>query len=240
MKKKIYIIILIITICIATPIVYNIIKINKIVENVTNENLKIDESSFKYEYEVLNNDLENDYIKIEVPLNNNIKYATYEEIISLLDNGTGIIYFGFPKCPWCRRTLPVFLKTCNEYNIDKIYYYNALELRDIKHLDDSGNIVTDKAGDEKYYILIEKLKNYLGEYEGLNHSDIKRLYFPTYVFIKDGNIIGVQISAVDSYTSTKEDMTDEQKNEFSNILRDYLEQIYSKKINCNDSQSSAC
>lgn len=245
MKKKIYILFLIITICIATPIVYHIIKINKIVNNINDDDLMLDSASFKYEYEILNNNDDNNedkeqYIKIDIPVNNKIKYATFEEITSLLDNGTGIIYFGFPKCPWCRRTLPVFFKACNEYNIDKIYYYNALELRDVKHLDASGNIITDKQGDEKYYYLIEKLNDYLGNYEGLNNPDIKRLYFPTYVFIKDGNIVGVQISSVKSYTSTKEDMTDDQKTELLNTFKKYLDKLYLKNTNCADNQTTTC
>lgn len=239
MKQKIFIIFLIITICIAFPIIYRIIKINKAVNNVK-FNANIDQKTFKYEYEVLNSDNKNDYIKINIDENNKIKYATFEEINSLLNNGTGIIYFGFPSCPWCRRTLPVFFDTCSKYNIDKIYYYNALDIRDIKHLDDNGNIIVDKAGDEKYYKLVDMLYDYLGQYEGLNDPSIKRLYFPTYVFIKDGKILGVQISSVSSYTSVSTDMTDEQKNELSAIFENYLNSMYEKVNICNDKKLGSC
>lgn len=239
MKQKIFIIFLIITICIAFPIIYRIIKINKAVNNVK-FSANIDQKTFKYEYEVLNSDNKNDYIKINIDENNKIKYTTFEEINSLLNNGTGIIYFGFPSCPWCRRTLPVFFDTCSKYNIDKIYYYNALDIRDIKHLDDNGNIIVDKAGDEKYYKLVDMLYDYLGQYVGLNDSSIKRLYFPTYVFVKDGKILGVQISSVSSYTSVSTDMTDEQKNELSAIFENYLNSMYEKVNICNDEKLGSC
>lgn len=239
MKQKIFIIFLIITICISFPIIYKIITINKVI-NTIKLDTDIDQKTFKYEYEVLNNDNENEYIKININENNKVKYATFDEITSLLNNGTGVIYFGFPSCPWCRRTLPIFLNACGKYNIDNIHYYNALDIRDVKHLDDKNNIIVDKQGDEKYYKLIQILYDYLGEYKGLNDPSIKRLYFPTYVFVKDGKILGVQVSSVNSYTSTSNDMTDEQKNELSNIFENYLSKMYEKINICNDEKLGSC
>ena len=29
-------------------------------------------------------------------------YRTLEEINNILENGTGLIFLGFPECPWCR------------------------------------------------------------------------------------------------------------------------------------------
>lgn len=206
--------------------------------NNTSSNFKIDEEKFENEYESLNDvkkdDNTNKYVYIDILKANKMKYSNYDEISKSLKNETCIIYFGFPECPWCRRTLPVFLETISEYNIDKIYYFNALSIRDKKHLDENGIIVTDKEGTEEYHKLVELLKDFLGPYDGLNDSTIKRLYFPTYVFVKDGKIIGTQIGSVDSYTSTKEDMTNEQKQELKEVFENYLDKIYIKKDNCND------
>ena len=38
------------------------------------------------------------------------------------------------------------------------------------------------------------LDDYLPEYKGLNNSKIKRLYFPTVLFVKDGKILGLEQS----------------------------------------------
>ena len=219
---------------------------NNIEKNNVNEiakNLALDEEKFEKEYESLNDikkdDNTNKYVYIDVLKSNKMKYSNFNEISELLKDKTGVIYFGFPECPWCRRTLPVFLDAISEYDIDKIYYFNALSIRDKKHLDENNNIITDKEGTEEYYKLVALLKDVLGPYNGLNDPNIKRLYFPTYVFVKDGKIIGTQIGSVDSYTSTKEDMTLEQKQELKQIFEKNLDKIYNKKEKCND-EASAC
>ena len=28
-------------------------------------------------------------------------YRSAEEIINILEHGTGVVYLGFPECPWC-------------------------------------------------------------------------------------------------------------------------------------------
>ena len=55
-----------------------------------------------------------------------------EEIFDILD-GTGIIYFGFPECPWCRNAVPVLLDAAEEVGIEKIYYIYIDNLLVISH-----------------------------------------------------------------------------------------------------------
>ena len=202
-----------------------------------------DQLKFKTEYEDLNiikkDDNTNKYISINIPSDNKIKYLSFNEVVDVIKNQTGIIYLGFPECPWCRRVLPVFFETCQNYNIDNIYYYNALDIRDKKHLDENGEIVTDKEGTTEYYLLVDLLKEHLTPYDGLNDENIKRIYFPTFVFVKDGKILGTQISSVSSYTSTKEEMTEVQKEELKSIFDNFLNQMYEKIENCND-ETTAC
>ena len=84
--------------------------------------------------------------------------------------------------------------------------------------------------------MISLLKDYIGEYKGLNDSSIKRIYFPTIIFVKDGDILGVQISPPESYKNPKEEMTSSQKNELEQIFNSYLEKMYEKIPNdeCSD------
>lgn len=183
-----------------------------------------DAAKFKQEYESLNEvkNGEREYKKISIPDDNRIIYATYEEIEKILTEQTGVIYFGFPECPWCRNAVPVLIDAAKELSIDKIYYFNALEIRDMKSLDENGNIIVEKDGTDEYKRLVEILYDYLDAYEGLNDSTIKRLYFPTIVFVKDGEIIGVHTGTVDSQTNPSISLTNSEYEELKDIYVGYM------------------
>ena len=83
---------------------------------------------FKLEYEALNGQkAENGstYMDVNISNDNKIVYADYDQIFDVLD-GTGVIYFGFPECPWCRNAAPVLLEAAEETAIEQIYYLNNI------------------------------------------------------------------------------------------------------------------
>lgn len=197
------------------------------------DNKVYDNEKFEKEYEGYNgqeNSYGGTYLEIDVDNKNVIKYSSYKEVFSLLENGTGVIYFGFPTCPWCRNLVPVLLDASKEAGIDTIYYFNNKEDRDIKELDEDGNIITTKEGTENYFKLVEKLEDHLGEYEGLNDSNIKRLYFPTVVFVKEGKIVDIHIGTVDSQENPSVFLNDKQYKELKTTLVEKME----KTIICDD------
>ena len=53
-----------------------------------------------------------------------VKYITIDEAATMLDSGSGIIYFGFSACPWSRNAVPVLLKAMQSSELDTIYYVN--------------------------------------------------------------------------------------------------------------------
>ena len=199
-----------------------------------------DAKEFKQEYENLNGVINGDKtIKaINIPEENPMVYATYEEIEDVITNKTGVIYFGFPECPWCRNAVPVLIDAANEVGVDKIYYFNALEIRDIKSLDDAGNIVVEKEGTEEYKKLVQLLYDYLGEYEGLNDPTIKRLYFPTVLFVKDGNIIGSHMGTVDSQENPYVSLTNSEYEQLKDIYSGYMLKVLG--IICENDAESKC
>ncbi len=194
-----------------------------------------DAIKFKEEYESLNSE---GYKKVEISENNQIKYSDYEEIVEILENGTGVIYLGFPECPWCRNAVPVLLDAASETGVETIYYYNALSIRDKKHLDDEGNIVVDEEGTEEYKKLVELLYDHLDSYDGLNDDTIKRIYFPTVIFVKDGKVIGLHTSTVDSQTDPSVSLTDEQYEELKDIYVNYSLNI--SDALCSDNAAKKC
>ncbi len=208
---------------------------NKDENPFTDSNNLTDAEKFKNEYESLNNqksDNGTEYIKIEISKDNPMKYVTYDELMDILEDGSGIIYFGFPECPWCRNALPVLLDAAKEQNINEIYYFNAYDIRDEKVLNDNGEIVVNKEGTEEYNAIVDKLYDYLNVYEGLNDESIKRLYFPSVFFISNGKVVGSHVSTVDSQEDPNVPLNEEQYEELKSIYVDNIKKVFN--FVCND------
>lgn len=188
---------------------------------------KTDAVKFKEEYEEYN-DKENDnkkkYQTLDIARKNVIEYADYEKIFDVLDNETAVIYFGFPTCPWCRTLIPSLLDAAEESGIEKIYYLNNKDSRDIKKLE-KKRIVTEKEGTDDYYKLLEKLDEFLGEYEGLNDKKVKRLYFPTVVFVKEGKVVDIHIGTLDSQEDGYKPLTDKERESLTKTLTDKMSSL---------------
>ena len=199
-----------------------------------------DSIKFKEEYEAINakyNSSNNKkYISINIKENNPVKYSSYDEIFEVLESGTGVIYFGFPECPWCRNLVPVLTDSALENGIKTVYYLNILEDRDIKELKTTGTgkkkkttIVTTKEGTPEYHKLLGILADFMSEYKGLNDESIKRIYLPTVVFVKDGKILGTEDS-LESYAkrvdgNAYEPMNTEEKAALAKVFKTYYTKI---------------
>lgn len=184
-------------------------------------------SRFKLEYESLNGQKTDDgreYMEVNINNDNKIVYADYKTIFDVLD-GTGVIYFGFPECPWCRNTVPVLLEAAEESGIKQIYYLNNHDDRDTKVLKD-GEVITEKEGTSNYNKLLEKLGDKASVYEGLEDKTIKRLYYPTVVFVKNGEITdyieGTVESQEDPYTALTKDQRQELKDKYKSAINNLL------------------
>lgn len=165
--------------------------------------LKSDGEKFKAEYEALNNE----NVNINISKNNPIKYVTLDEVFDIIQNKTGVIYFGFPGCPWCRNMIPVLFEVAKNNNIDTIYYFNP---RNVK-----------KSDNDEY----NKLKEILNEYLSEDENGQKVLYVPDVYFIKDGKIVGHHLGTVDSQEEPTISLTEEEKNELLDIFNELFEKI---------------
>lgn len=107
-----------------------------------------------------------------VPVDNVFKIKTLKESLDVLESGTGVIFLGFPECPWCQAYAPMLNDLAKEYGISEIYYTNIKDERE----NDTEN----------YKLMVDVLSDYLQEDEEGN----KRIYVPETVFVIDGAIIG--------------------------------------------------
>lgn len=193
------------------------------------KNLESDALKFKNEYQYLNN-LENPnnnklYSEMNVDEENPIVYADYDKVFEILD-GTGVIYFGFAECPWCRVAVPALLEAAKEVKLDTIYYMNNRTDRDQIVLSES-KVDKQVDGSKNYYEILEKLGDKASIYDGLNDENIKRLYFPSVVFVKDGKIIHNQVGTVDSQEDPYKKLTDKQYNELKEIYMNNMHRVLS-------------
>ena len=194
-----------------------------------------DAVTFKKEYEALNNRVNPNnnklYPEVSISNDNSVKYSSYDEIFEVLKSGTGVIYFGFPECPWCRNLVPVMLSAAKEVEIDTIYYLNIKDDRDVLMLNENGDIITEKEGNKKYFELVEKLDSILDDYiltdnDGKSVSTgEKRIYTPLLIFVKNGKIIAHHTDTVDSQTDPYVALNDRQSEELLLKLINYMSKI---------------
>lgn len=198
----------------------------KIKEEYNSYNGKISESS------------KQTYPSVDLLDENPFVYKSEEEIIKILEGKSGVIYFGFSTCPWCRTMLPVLEEAANEEEIKEIAYLDIKNIRDILELDENNKIVTKKEGTANYYKLLELMDEKLGDYiltskDGKEvKTGKKRLFAPTVVVVKNGVIEAVHIGTLDSQESGYEELSKEEKESLKKIYKEMLKKL--KDNNCNE------
>lgn len=157
------------------------------------------ELHFKISYEYINYIEYNNgkKIKVSIPANNKIKYVSNTELLDILNKQTGIVYFGYNTCPWCRNAVPILIDAVKKNNIETIYYadIHKLKLSSIK---------------EELY---SKLSQYLHE----DNEGEKVLAVPGVYFLVDGEIVCNHTGTVESYHNPYNKMTKEQQEELLDI-----------------------
>ena len=209
------------------------------------EKITEDEKKFKKEYESINGTSRNNgetIKKIEVSEKNKMEYTTLSDVNKILEDGSGIIYFGYAADSASRNIVPVLLDVVKEQKVEKVYYVNVRpddklenDIRDTYELNDKNKAKQVKEGSPEYKELITLLANELNDYilttekgKKVNTGE-KRLITPTVVVVKDGEIIGFHEGTVSSNKEENgkfEDLTKDEEKELKNMyqkmIKDYL------------------
>ena len=202
----------------------------------TKESAKIteDEKRFKKEYESINGTTRSngDVVKkIEVKEDNNIVYVSLNEVNKIIEEGSGIIYFGYAADDNCRSIVPILIDAINEEKIDKVYYVNVRtddklenDIRDLYELNEKNKAKHVKDGLPGYRELITLLADRLDDYVLVSDkgkkisTGEKRLNVPTVVAVKDGYIVGY--SSINESEKVNENKI---KNSYKELIKSYKE-----------------
>lgn len=193
MKKKIYIISSILLVIVIGVILFFIFQSNDEQDNI----------KFAKEY--------------NISTNNVFVYKDINEIIKVMEHGTGIIYLGFPECPWCKAYVKYLNEVAIDVGIDEIYYYNILE--DRKNNTDNYQKLVTLLGDNLQY-----------DKEG-NH----RIYVPNVSFHIDGEVIGNDYeTSLDTHelSDPQEYWTPNEVEELKETLTEYMQKVLRKLNSC--------
>ena len=106
-----------------------------------------------------------------ITTNNIFKYKSAKEIVEILKNGNGVIFFAFPENKWSKIYAIMLNETAIRSNIKEIYYYNFKSAR--------------SSNSHNY----NQMTNILNDYLTTLDTDIKNIYAPSMVIIKNGTIL---------------------------------------------------
>ena len=159
------------------------------------QTVKSDAEKFSEEYTLVDKD-------------NKFRYAAIDEVIDTLEDGTGVVYLGFPECKWCQQYTVYLNELAKDRNIPEIMYYNIREDR--------------QYNTKNYQTIVNILKDYLPEDEEGN----PRVYVPAVIFMSNGKILGFDDeTAYDTkgYDEPSEYWTKERVDNLKDKLNSYLD-----------------
>lgn len=135
-------------------------------------------------------------------------YRSKDEIINILEHGTGIVYLGYPECPWCMAYVPLLNEIAKNEGIEKIYYYNIKE---------------DRKNNTEFY---QKVVSILNDYLNYDEEGKKRIFVPNVTFVKEGKIIfNDNETSLISEGTPSEYWTEEKKTLFNEKFRKNINEL---------------
>ena len=153
----------------------------------------------------------------DMPQENNFTIIDKEDLKPFIEHGTGILFLGFPECPWCQVYLPMAQEILSENGAMAKYY----------------NIYTDKKEDRPFYdeiaALIAERNDTEGDYVFYDNDGKQVIYMPLMLFIDEGEIVAFDNETCmedSSVISPEEYWTQEKIDAFKKRLRAYVEDIF--------------
>lgn len=239
-SNKIYLIIILLCAVLVTSLCVFAILTHKEVELTDGE-------KFKNEYESLNEikdeDDKNVCVNMSIDSDNVFVYKTGKQIVELIKNGEGVIYFGFSACPWCRNVVPYLNEVAKEEGLDKIYYLDISNIRDDYKYSGSIEPTKTKNGTAAYYDILEILDEYLEKYYvkdeagNMYGTGVKRLYAPTVISFKKGEVLSFHQGSVESQIDPTKKLTKDELTQLKDTYKKLIKSLDEEKKECSDKKS---
>lgn len=125
------------------------------------------------------------------------KEITYKKVLEMMEMESfqGIVYFGFPTCPWCVEAVPLLNDVAIEKDVD-IYYVNKRSDVNIKD-EESAEKVTELL-DESFGLLVNE------------ETNKPTLYVPEVIAIKDKEIVAHHTGTVNGHDAHVNTMNEDE------------------------------
>ena len=185
------------------------------------EEVLSDNEMFKRDFEQYNgltyDDTNDKVIDVEIPIDNPFIYKSDKEIVDILKNEEAYVLFGYASCPLTRAMIETLIDV----------------LKDIRdEYKSNGNIVAEKVknGTDAYYEILdffgtELERYYVPDETGMFLYDtrVTRLMSPTFVAVRNGEIVSMHEELVDTYDDSNRELTSEEKE----VLKEEYEKVIS-------------
>lgn len=146
-------------------------------------------------------------------------YRNIDDIINIMEHGTGIVYLGFPECPWCQAYVPILSEVADTEGLEKIYYFN---------------IYNDRKDNTQNY---QKIVSIIEEYLQYDDEGNKRIYVPAIIAVSEGKIVGYNDeTSYDTlgYSEPNEYWTEERIKQLKPKLANMINEVLDNKCtDCN-------
>ena len=135
------------------------------------------------------------------------KEISFDDAVAFFEDGkTGLIYFGFPNCPWCKDVVPVLDQEAKEADQEVLY----VRTRD----DNKERLYTDEQKEE--------IIPYLEEYMSENDEGELTLYVPLVVYVENGKAKEGHVGTVEGHDAHEREMTEKEQQELQETLHEIV------------------
>lgn len=188
-----------------------------------------DEMKFIEDYESLNGQLDRTGLymlpDVDLPERVPFEYEDIDDIEELLTEDSGVLYIGFPSCPWCRQLIQPMIDAWNlTGSNEEITCINIYDLRPTRSVDEEGNVTETVPPAPEYAKLVELLYDHLRPFTGAKDESIKHIYSPMLVFVREGVIEYTHIGTVDGH-DRGETMTQEEYDGLVALLAEHMSDL---------------
>ena len=111
----------------------------------------------------------------ELSSDTQLVFANKDDVLAMLNHGTGVVFFTWEECPWCRKYIQFVDTVSKDFDIPVLCY----------------DIYEDREGDTDFYKdVVEILSSGLDETGAYDAAGKLRVYVPDVSFVVKGEVIG--------------------------------------------------